>query len=604
MPTKKNHAGNQQNYVPKGNGDASGEYGDNATGSNKHFQSFFKSQVSGKVDGDEKLEMNNDEKKKTYEYAKHLVDISSEEFSFMVTKDKLDEYLDKDLITTEQYSELKQELENKQNGNLTPVEDKDATYNKLKDALSKDKTESQLDSIATTVNYSHYQGLLSDEQKAELENIIADKKKGQESNITGQENQAQQGNTPKQQQIKPLKKTWQKQVSKMNDEDCYNVLLNTYEGEFDTEKLKNATTEELHDLVMAKKNTELKTSNVDKKFEKKVKALDEQFYNENLSHIWVSVPKAPDELEKSIKLKEEWFEKSKKIAEEDLKENPDGIFSKKELQKSINALKLMGDLKNGTLKEWQDAKLGDLETQETIAQSNELLEKYANPDNVYSASAKNKAKWFKSYESAVNYFGDMKEIYNKIGAKDMEYVKDYTSSYSFINEPLRNKKYIGSGKKEKFVEAVKGMTNAIDKSTLKEGIWVQRGVNELNINGVNLSYNATTEDLNNLIGKSFEDQGFYSASAHKGASFGLSKSVVINTYAPKGTKALYVNPISYFSGGSENEIILQRGYSYKITKAYKSNGKIFLDAEVVLGSDIKKHDDKKLKELQQTKFSS
>ena len=38
MPTKPNRAGKQQNYVPKGNGDASGEYGDNATGSNKHIQ--------------------------------------------------------------------------------------------------------------------------------------------------------------------------------------------------------------------------------------------------------------------------------------------------------------------------------------------------------------------------------------------------------------------------------------------------------------------------------------------------------------------------------------------------------------------------------------
>lgn len=37
MPTKLNRAGNQQNYVPAGNGDASGEYGDNATGSNKNF---------------------------------------------------------------------------------------------------------------------------------------------------------------------------------------------------------------------------------------------------------------------------------------------------------------------------------------------------------------------------------------------------------------------------------------------------------------------------------------------------------------------------------------------------------------------------------------
>ena len=38
MPTKRNRAGNQQNYVEAGHGDASGEYGDNATGSNKHIQ--------------------------------------------------------------------------------------------------------------------------------------------------------------------------------------------------------------------------------------------------------------------------------------------------------------------------------------------------------------------------------------------------------------------------------------------------------------------------------------------------------------------------------------------------------------------------------------
>jgi len=52
MPTKLNRAGNQQNYVPAGNGDASGEYGDNATGSNKHFQVFKK------PDGDEPTAIN------------------------------------------------------------------------------------------------------------------------------------------------------------------------------------------------------------------------------------------------------------------------------------------------------------------------------------------------------------------------------------------------------------------------------------------------------------------------------------------------------------------------------------------------------------------
>jgi len=41
MPTKLNRAGEQQNYVPAGNGDASGEYG-NDKGGNKHFANFKK----------------------------------------------------------------------------------------------------------------------------------------------------------------------------------------------------------------------------------------------------------------------------------------------------------------------------------------------------------------------------------------------------------------------------------------------------------------------------------------------------------------------------------------------------------------------------------
>lgn len=50
MPTKPNRAGQQQNYVPKGNGDASGEYGDNATGSNKHFTNFKKPDETPQVE--------------------------------------------------------------------------------------------------------------------------------------------------------------------------------------------------------------------------------------------------------------------------------------------------------------------------------------------------------------------------------------------------------------------------------------------------------------------------------------------------------------------------------------------------------------------------
>ena len=39
MPKKLNKAGQQQEYVPSGNGDASGEYADDG-GSNRHFVAF------------------------------------------------------------------------------------------------------------------------------------------------------------------------------------------------------------------------------------------------------------------------------------------------------------------------------------------------------------------------------------------------------------------------------------------------------------------------------------------------------------------------------------------------------------------------------------
>lgn len=42
MPKKLNSHGNMQNYIEAGHGDASGEYGDNASGSNVHFKTFKK----------------------------------------------------------------------------------------------------------------------------------------------------------------------------------------------------------------------------------------------------------------------------------------------------------------------------------------------------------------------------------------------------------------------------------------------------------------------------------------------------------------------------------------------------------------------------------
>ena len=84
MPTKRNKAGNQQNYVPAGHGDASGEYGDNATGSNKHFQSFRKPQEQSK-----KLREKKKQKFKYNKYYKTWDVISDEDYDkYKKLKDK------------------------------------------------------------------------------------------------------------------------------------------------------------------------------------------------------------------------------------------------------------------------------------------------------------------------------------------------------------------------------------------------------------------------------------------------------------------------------------------------------------------------------------
>lgn len=75
MPTKRNRAGKQQNYIEAGHGDASGEYGDNATGSNKHFQSFRKPQEQSKT-----LREKKKQKFRYNSYYKNWDAISDEEY--------------------------------------------------------------------------------------------------------------------------------------------------------------------------------------------------------------------------------------------------------------------------------------------------------------------------------------------------------------------------------------------------------------------------------------------------------------------------------------------------------------------------------------------
>ncbi|MCR4661699.1 MAG: hypothetical protein K5765_06870 [Clostridia bacterium] len=268
-----------------------------------------------------------------------------------------------------------------------------------------------------------------------------------------------------------------------------------------------------------------------------------------------------------------------------------------------------------------EAKIGELTTKRNqynddlpvFKLCNDFIEQFQDRNAAYSQYRKNNAvwidnKWLKAHSeygsdvvsASVKYFGNKFDLmWKKMTSVEREQLKDYTGGgFSKYNRPLRNLSHPGwSG--WAFAEKVTNLTNAIDKCVWDEDIWVQRGIDDSKMfqlpgeNKLYSLYELGTDKLQSLVGTSFKDNGFFSAGAAKGTGF-FHNVVIFNTYCPKGTKMAYMNTKGHYSNSSENEMILQRGYSYKITKIEKKGGRFFIDCEVILGSDNDKITDKNL----------
>lgn len=373
--------------------------------------------------------------------------------------------------------------------------------------------------------------------------------------------------------VKPVKSYIKKKIKAWNTEDCLNYLLGT--GKFDEEKIKQLNPYELKDLALAQLNIGYKSQ------EKHLLQKDLEEVNDKY-HIWKHVPLNFDDLKESLEKKKEYF----------------SILGDDEKLEVLNHLE-------SKFSKYIKQERRERRIQKRLDASKDLINKYLNPDNLYSQQAKDEALWFQSSSEVKDYFKDIKkDVYSKISPQDLDAVTYYTSSFSFINEPLRKIKYIGSGKKSIFLSKVTAMTRAIDKSPLKDNMWIQRGTDEVDLgNGMKLS-NISESQLESLVGHTFKDHAFVSCGTAKGKGF-TSKNIIMNIYCPKGTKALYVDPISNYGNPNdsiEEETIIQRGYSYKITKLYRKGYKIYMDCDVILGSDEDKYDDEKLKELKEMYF--
>ena len=186
--------------------------------------------------------------------------------------------------------------------------------------------------------------------------------------------------------------------------------------------------------------------------------------------------------------------------------------------------------------------------------------------------------------------------------KEKEFTYEYTHHYCDENEPLQGRKYDNYQTKERFIEKVNNITSYIEKNELPTDMWFTRGDDGMKVieSRIKFAGGSMPKNLQDLVGMEVQEGGIMSPGSRKGKGFN-TRSVIMNIYAPKGTKAAYVEPFSAFGCGdkrswdgvsrfstysSEHETLFQRGTRMRITKVYEEGGKTYIDCEVI-GQEIR-----------------
>ena len=186
--------------------------------------------------------------------------------------------------------------------------------------------------------------------------------------------------------------------------------------------------------------------------------------------------------------------------------------------------------------------------------------------------------------------------------KEKDFTYEYTHHYCDVNEPLQGRKYDNYQTKERFIEKVNNITSYIEKNELPTDMWFTRGDDGMKVieSRIKFAGGSMPNNLQDLVGMEMQEGGFMSTGSRKGKGFN-TRSVIMNIYAPKGTKAAYVEPFSAFGCGdkrswdgvsrfstysSEHETLFQRGTRMRITKVYEEGGKTYIDCEVI-GHEIR-----------------
>lgn len=235
------------------------------------------------------------------------------------------------------------------------------------------------------------------------------------------------------------------------------------------------------------------------------------------------------------------------------------------------------------------------------------------PD-AYMQARKDAAMWAQSPREADKVLrGKCGEVWRNASEAERDAIYEYTQSYHKFNEPLRgieygtsiykgvgntdlNASYANSG------QMLNDMTDIISRSQYDKDIWLQRGCRFSGMDkffqcDMSLLQDGTQEELARaLLGKEVTEYGFMSCGSSKGQGF--SGDILLNVYAPAGTKMMYVEPFSRYgegdkrswdgisaqsSFGYELETLIQQGTKFRVVKVEREStySTIYFDIEVI-----------------------
>lgn len=381
--------------------------------------------------------------------------------------------------------------------------------------------------------------------------------------------------------------------------------------------------------------------------------------NKTFSGIWKEDVSYTDyEAKKaSIAAKKQWYKDEIEKYENDIKNGlyANTPFKEKAIQKKIDKFKnYLDDLedfeKNGKayskyFKAVEDAK----KKVKKFSPAPKLGEQFA--DDAFDDATKKAAKNFSNKRSADQFHRQyLDSIWDDLDDSEKYGIWEYTRNSNPMNKslsgyhdtwsrsgflgPLNTEwgyedswrslpsafKKFGKGGHVTYHKAITDTTKAIEKSILPEGVMLVRGSDKGGfagmIEGGNFSFDQAKKlleggDINTikkaLEGQVIQNHAFTSTGIASGTGFG--GDIAYKIYAPKGTKAIYAEPQSYFgntvgmdaklykkgqsyrSVGGEAEVIIQRGTKFRITKIEKSGYTTTVHMEIVEQPSYFKHGD-------------